>query len=205
MTKFKLVLAGVIAFAAMALSVSSASAYTATISPASTISATSSSVTFSDARRIINIICAVTLGGTLNAGPITIARGAAFGNIDSVNIRTCSGGSAIGLIEDGWALTLNDVPAGLPDNATGMLLDVNDASFELTVTILGFRVVCLYRGTAGANLAAIDTGTNTYRTGSITTLTGVLVGKFSGAASCPSNGALNATFAVSPAQSVTVS
>jgi hypothetical protein len=201
MSKIKLVLTAAIAFVAMAFSVSTASAYDASVSPAGAYTATSSTLTFSDGGGVIRIICPVTLTGSLNAGPITIAAGNSIGNISGVRIGTCAGGSAVALVANPWNLTINNVRGTLPNAATGLEFDVNGAAFELTVRILGISVRCLYGGTAGALLGF--TGANPYTTGGITVL-GNTVPRVSGSGVCPSSGRLNGSFALSPAQTVTV-
>lgn len=202
MSKIKLVLTAAIAFVAMAFSVSTASAYDASVSPAGGITATSSTLTFSDASSVIRIICPVTLTGSLNAGPITIAAGNSIGRISGVTIGTCAGGSAVALVGSGWNLTINSTLGTLPNAATGLAFDVNGAAFELTVRILGISVRCLYGGTAGALLGF--TGANPYTSGGITVL-GNTVPKVGGSGACPSSGRLNGAFALSPTQTVSVS
>lgn len=204
MTKIKLVLAATVALVAMAFAVSSASAaYTGSLSPGGTIASTASSLTFSDSGGLINIVCPVTLTGSLLTGPIATTAGSNFGTVTRVAIGTCRNGSAAALVGTGWAMNINTVLGTLPNAATGLLIDIVGASFNIRTTILGITVNCLYRGTAGALIAAA--GTNPYTVGSIAVLSGVSVPFSSGDAVCPSSGRLTGTFGVpAPAQTLTI-
>jgi hypothetical protein len=203
MSKIKLLLTAAVAMVAMAFAVSNASAYDVSVSPAGGITADSSSLTFSDAGGLINIVCPVTLDGTLDSGPITIAAGNPFGTIDGVTIGACRGGSAVALIGDPWPLQINRVLGTLPNAATGLLFDVVGASFELTVSIFGIPVRCLYSGTAGALMGA--TGSNPYTTSGTISVLGNTVPKAGGSSVCPSSGRLNGTFNLDPQQTLTIS
>jgi hypothetical protein len=183
------------------LAAASASAYDMTIAPAGAITAESSALSFSDSNRIINVVCPVTFGGSLDSGPIQIASGNQFGLIDGVSVGTCSGGSAVGLVNSGWELTVNSVLGTAPNGLTGILFNIENYSKQYTIRVLGLTIVCLYRGTALGLMSV--TGSNPYRTTSGTFL-GNLIPKFSGHSACPPNARPTGALSFIPAQTITV-
>lgn len=164
----KLAVAVVVASATMAASAGSAAAFSIALS-GGPFTLTSNSVTFSDSGGLVRVSCAGTLEGTLDTGPIPLARGSAVGAVDGGAFDRCSGGGGAPLVVQPWDVEVESVQGTLPNGATGILLRLVDFQVLLTVTILGMPVSCLYAGPLGISLSL--TGTNPYRTG--TTATGL--------------------------------
>lgn len=203
--KTKLAVTLVVAFAAMAAFASSAFAITATVSPAGSVNATGTS-TFTGGSTSIR--CPLTLGTNLSAGPITLARGARMGEVRSVTIGTCEGGSVESVLALPWSLTLNDTLPTLTSltttNATGALLNIVGASFNLSV--FGGFVNCLYSGTAGALLTLTHTeaGSSRYTARTLRALESVELSLVRGGFGCPTTGHFAGTFTLATTQTVTL-
>jgi len=200
MSKLKLLFGAALALMAFAaVSTSASAAYTAEISPAGEIEGISNGrVTFGSGPEIE---CNLTLYSNLNSS-VSVEVGASLGSVTEVEIEECEGGSGVVVLNLPWSLTIAAILGTAPDNMTGLLFDINNASFNLSV--FEGIVNCLYQGTAGALLAAVDTGTNTYSTGNIEVLEEIQLPKHSGSFLCPGEGGLEGEFSVEPSQSITV-
>lgn len=202
--KTKLVVMLAIAAAAMMVAASSASAITANVSRGGAVNATGTS-TFEGSG--ISIVCPLTLATNLSTGPITVARGNSLGSITGVTIGACTGGSVERVLALPWSLTINDTLPTIErlttTNATGVLMNINGASFNLS-TFGGF-LNCLYRGTAGALLTLTPTsaGANTYTARTLRALETVSLPLVSGSG-CPATGHFAGTFTLSAVQTVTL-
>lgn len=141
----------------------------------------------------ITLNCDVTLGGTL-ASSISDTAGAHVGAITGGSARNCDNGSAALLFgsPSTWELTLTRIDLA----GTLATLLVNDAQFS--VTVLG--TTCLYAGDVPISLDFSGSNPN-YRTGLITVLDHTLP-LASGGFLCPTTGILDATFALSPQQTL---
>lgn len=202
MKQFKRAAAAVaLALAALVALAGSAQAYNMAISLGGSISA-DSEIVFRDSRGIINVTCKLTLDGTLAAGPIAIATGNQIGQVTGATVGTCRGGSVTFLVPAPWSVTINTALGTLPNAMTGLLLDIRDFAFELTVEILRFTVRCLYRGPAGV-LVGVE-GSNPYRTRDTIVFLGNTIAKDTGTASCPAAGAAAGTARLTPTQTITV-
>lgn len=200
---FKLAVASLFAVLALGAAVQSAQAYDLSISPAGGV-ALSGILTFSDGGGVIRLTCPTTLSGSLDAGPVAAAAGSQLGAITSVRIGTCTGGTSVVLIGSGWPIVINTVLGTLPNAATGMLVDIQDFSWQLSFTVLGIPVACLFRGTAGGLFGL--SGTTPYVTTGSFTVLGNTIPLASGAGACPRSGRFNGTLSgFTPAQTVTVS
>jgi hypothetical protein len=206
MSKLKLLFAATVAVVAFSAMVSSASAERAEIRNGGNIASGSlGKITFGNGP---TIQCSLTLNGSLTTSA-TIVSGQQIGSITEVNINrsSCSGGEVSGVLSLPWAITLDGVPAGLPDNATAMRVKLRRTAFRLS-TFFGF-INCLYAETgstsAGGSLALNDTGTNRYTTGLLTADAAVQLPLISGGEGCPEEGSFAGTFGLTAQQSITVS
>jgi hypothetical protein len=199
---FKLALASLFAVLAMGVVGQSASAYDLSVSPAGPVAA-SGTLTFSDAGGLINITCPYTFDATLDAGPVALSAGSQLGTVDVVSIGSCTGGSAVALVDDPWPIQVAAVLGTQPNALTGLLVDVVGFSWEINVSIFGIPMRCLYLGTLGALFNV--TGTNPYATGSTLTTLGNAISKLGGSSTCPSSARFNGTLAFGPSQTLTVS
>ena len=196
--KTKLAVALVVALSAMGIAASSASAITASVSPAGTQNVTSSAVTFGGSG--ISIICELTLRTSLLGGPITVARGAQIGEVTEVRWANCSGGTVERVLSLNWRLTIGDtlptVASLTTRNATGILLIIQGASFNLSA--FGGFVNCLYRGNPGALMALTHTAreSTTYTGSSLVALSEIRLPFVSGSGLCPRTGTFSGTFSI---------
>lgn len=193
----KLILGVVTAFVVLVAGASSASAFTAVVSPGGGITSVSlGTVTFSSGETTIN--CNLTLTGELNR-VITLVSGVELGRIRVVTARECNNGATVTILALPYNLSFNESLGTLPDNGTGTRYTVRGASFNLS--LFGGFVNCLYRGEQPALLGTTDTGTNTYRSG-LNTIIGAPLSKVSGFG-CPASGELEGSFTLT-AQTITV-
>jgi hypothetical protein len=196
--KTRFAVALVVALAAMGVAASSAFAISATVANGGAVNATGSA-TFEGGG--ISIVCPLTLENSLLTGPIAIARGAKIGETTGVRIGSCTGGSVESVLALPWNLTIHDslptIASLTTRNATGLLLDINGASFNLSV--FGGFVNCLYSGTAGALLTLTHTAREsvTYTGSSLRALEAVSLPLIRGGFGCPSSGHFAGTFTLS--------
>lgn len=166
MRKVKLLLAvGAVALVALAAMSATTGAFRAAISRAGAISSASlGALTFEAGT---TVTCNVTLAGSLLL-TATIVAGTKIGEITEVRTASCSGGTVreilVGTGARAWPITINSVPAGLPNSVTGIELLLNNASFNLG---LFGAIECLYRGNVPSTLAlsAIRGSPGSYTTG----------------------------------------
>jgi hypothetical protein len=204
--KTKLAVALVVALSAMGILTANAFAVSASVERAGAVNATGSS-TFEGSG--ISIVCPLTLSNSLLRGPIVVARGNQIGEVTGVTIGACNGGAVESVLNTPWRLTINDslptVASLTTRNATGLLLNINGAAFNLSV--FGGFVNCLYSGTAGALLTMTHTAREsvTYTANSLRALEGVSLPLARGGFGCPANGHFAGTFALSATQTITLS
>ena len=206
LNKTKFAVALVVALAAMGVAASSAFAISATVANGGAVNATGTA-TFEGGG--ISIVCPLTLENSLLRGPITVARGAQLGETTGVRIGSCTGGSVESVLALPWRLTVNDtlptIASLTTTNATGVLLNVVNSSFNLSV--FGGFVNCLYSGNAGALLTLTHTaaGSSTYTARTLAALRSVEIPLSRGGFGCPANGHFAGTFTLSATQTVTLS
>jgi hypothetical protein len=195
-------LAVALAVVASGVAASSAAALDMTIDPAGrVVTASNGKLTFGEA---VSIQCNVTLKATLAATSIAVTSGAHVGEVSEVSIRNCEGGSVSGVLGLPWEITidapLETEPEAEPRNLTGMLFELRDVAFNLS--IFGGFVNCLYRGdTAGlAELIPTGEGETTYTANAIASLGEVFVPFERGSGFCPEDGAFTGEFTVNPEQ-----
>ncbi len=183
--------------AALAAMAGAAHGYTFTISPGGAFEQTSSALTFSDSGGLINVVCPVTLSGSLSTGEISTEAGSRFGTIDGARVGTCRGGSAVVLTGTASTLSVSGFLGTLPFGVTGLLYNVTTMAIQLNVSIIGIAVTCLYKGVTG-KLVSLPNILNS-------TILGTTMSLVSGSASCPSAGRLNGLLGIRPAQTVSAS
>jgi hypothetical protein len=190
----RLALLVVVAVAAAAVG-SGAAASEFQFSPGGAITGASlGPVTFSGSG--ITITCNLTLRGTVTSARVPKVAGTSYGEITSVTVGRCSGGtaSALGLP---WPVVYNAILGTLPEGVTGVSLTLQRAGFLMNT--IGLE--CLYGGSVTSLLAV--TGTNPYTTGLYAVPTGSSVPLVRGSFLCPRSGSMSGTFGISPTQTVT--
>jgi hypothetical protein len=196
----KLFLTAALAVVALLAAVGSASAFTATVSPAGNYTATGAGVLFSSGAT--EIICNVTLTGTLAASIAEVERsGRTIGATQTARISGCNNGATVTALNLPWSNTTTSVSGTLPDNATAQNFSVNNSSFNLS--LFGGFANCLYQGNAAAIMPLTDTGTNTYSATNIETDGTRTIALHSGFG-CPNSGSMEGTFRLGTTQSITV-
>lgn len=190
-----LTMAAAVVIAAFAVGAGAAAAGEFQFSPGGTITGASlGAVTFSS--NGITITCNLTLRGTVTSARVPKVAGTSYGEITSVSIGRCSGGTAV-VLNLPWPVTYNSILGSLPERVTGVSLTVSGTGFKLTT--LGLE--CLYGGSVTSLLAV--TGSNPYTTGLYAIPSGSSVPFVSGSPLCPRTGSMNGTFGISPQQTVT--
>jgi hypothetical protein len=191
----RLPLAAALALAALALGAASVSAAEFQFSPGGTITGASlGAVTFSGTG--VTITCNLTLRGTVTSARVPKVSGTSYGEITSVTIGRCTGGSAA-VLSLPWKITYNGILGTLPERVTGVSLTANGTGFKLTFS----GIECLYGGNVSTLLAV--TGTNPYTTGLYAVPSGSSLPLVSGSFLCPRSGSMTGTFGISPTQTVT--
>jgi hypothetical protein len=140
----------------------------------------------------IRVSCPVTLEGSFHSATIRKTRGALIGAITKAVIGgaepPCTGGRATMLQESlPWHLTWESFRGTLP-RIEGVTFLIRRYAYRIEVTVLGFRVGCLYKdqGRPEENLAG-EVAVNR-ETGQVTTetpLTNRYAGFLSGSELCP--------------------
>lgn len=184
-----------VALVALAVGCSTAVAGEFQFSPGGTITGTSlGPVTFSGSG--ITITCPLTLRGTVTSARVPKVAGTSYGEVTSVSIGRCSGGTAavLGLP---WPVVYNAILGTLPNAVTGVSLTVNRTGFLLNA----IGIECLYGGSITTLLAV--TGTNPYTTGLYEIPAGSSAPFVRGSFFCPRTGSMTGTFGISPTQTVT--
>lgn len=206
LNKTKLAVTLAVAIAAMAVSATSAFAVSASVSPGGAVNATGTA-TFTGGSTSIS--CPLTLANSLRTGPIVVRAGEELGTTTGVTIGTCTGGNVSGVLNTPWTLR---VVQSLPReetlttrNATGLLLSINNSSFNLS--IFGGFVNCLYSGNAGAlmPLTATAREETRYTARTLRALETVELALHEGGFGCPSAGHFAGTFTLATTQTVTLS
>jgi hypothetical protein len=188
-------MAAAIAVVAFAVLAASAAAGEFQFSPGGTITGTSlGPVTFSGSG--ITITCPLTLSGTVTSARVPKVAGTSYGEVTSVTVGRCSGGTAavLGLP---WPVVYNAILGALPEAVTGVSLTVQRTGFLLRT--LGLE--CLYGGNLTTLLAV--TGTNPYTTGLYAVPPGSSAPFVRGSVFCPRTGTMSGTFGITPTQTVT--
>jgi hypothetical protein len=163
--------------------------------PGGTITGTSlGPVTFSS--NGITITCPLTLRGTVTSNRVPKVAGTSYGEVTSVTVGRCSGGTAR-VLNLPWPVTYNAILGTLPEGVTGVSLTVERTGFLLNT--IGLE--CLYGGTITSLLAV--TGTNPYTSGLYEIPPGSSAPFVRGSFLCPRTGTMTGTFAISPTQTVT--
>jgi hypothetical protein len=195
--RFSLAIAAAIAVVAFAFAVGAGAAAAAEFQfgPGGTITGTSlGPVTFSGSG--ITITCPLTLRGTVTSRRVPKVAGTSYGEVTSVNIGRCSGGTA-SVLNLPWPVTYNAILGSLPNAVTGVSLTANGTGFQLSVS----GINCLYGGNITTLLAV--TGTNPYTTGLYEIPSGSGAPFVRGSFLCPRTGTMTGTFGITPTQTVT--
>jgi hypothetical protein len=162
-------------------------------------------LTFSDASRAFAVSCNTTLGGSLTSSEISVVPGTRFGELTEAGTESCSGGTITFLLprERPWQLAYESARGELPDLMREFLFNIREFAFLASVTVLGVRVSCLYRGSAGASVSFAEPEENPYN---ITTfrLTGNSLERVSGGATCPSTAIVTGTLRFNATQKMQV-
>lgn len=192
----KWLLIAALALVALTAASSGASAASFRISPGGAISSPSvGKLSFTGSG--LTIACNVTLNGTLSNALLLKVAGTVFGAVTAVRIANCEGGNVSGVLNLNWPLKYNSILGTLPEAVTGILFDIERASFNLSTF---FELVnCLYEGTAGALLSV--SGRNPYTTGGIRALETVRLPLHEGEG-CPATGSMRGSFTIT-AQTIT--
>jgi hypothetical protein len=191
----RLPLAAALALGALALGAATASAGEFQFSPGGAITGTSlGAITFSGSG--VTITCNLTLSGTVTSARVPKVAGTSYGEITSVTIGRCSGGSAA-VLNLPWPVTYNAILGTLPEGVTGVSLTANGTGFAMTFS----GIQCLYGGNLTTLLAV--TGRNPYTTGLYTVPSNSSLPLLSGGFLCPRSGSMSGTFGISPTQTVT--
>ncbi len=191
----KLFVSAALALVALLAVAGSAAAFTATVSPAGSITSTTSAAEFIGGSTTIR--CPLTLRGSLNAS-VTLTAGQSLGSISRIEVGTCSGGSEVSVL--GLPYDLPFVASeGLPNEVAEVEFNVRGASFNLG--LFGGFINCLYSGNQPSILNV--TGTNPYTTSTIETEPTAL-NLARGGFGCPSTGRMKATFSLSPSQRISI-
>lgn len=193
--RVRLAMVVAIAIVAFAAAAGTAAAGEFQFSPGGAITGASlGAVTFSS--NGITITCNLTLRGTVTSARVPKVAGTSYGEITSVSIGRCSGGTAsvLGLP---WPVVYNSILGTLPEGVTGVSLTVQRTGFLLNT--IGLE--CLYGGSVSSLLAV--TGTNPYTTGLYAIPSGSSVPFVRGSFLCPTTGSMSGTFGISPQQTVT--
>ncbi|MGN6188150.1 MAG: hypothetical protein ACTHOE_04575 [Conexibacter sp.] len=191
----RLLAVAALAIAAMALAGGSAAAGEFQFRPGGAITGASlGPVTFSG--NGITITCNLTLRGTVTSARVPKVAGTSYGEITSVTIGRCSGGTAsvLGLP---WPVVYNAILGTLPEGVTGVSLTIQRTGFLLNT--IGLE--CLYGGSVTSLLGV--TGRNPYTTGLYAIPSGSSVPFVRGSFLCPRTGTMTGTFGLSPTQTVT--
>jgi hypothetical protein len=184
-----------LAIAAAALGAGTAAAGEFQFNPGGTITGTSlGPVTFTS--NGITITCPLTIRGTVTSARVPKVAGTSYGEITSVTVGRCSGGTAsvLGLP---WPVTYNAILGVLPEGVTGVSLTVERTGFLLNT--IGLE--CLYGGTITSLLAV--TGANPYTSGLYEVPPGSSAPLVRGSFLCPRSGTMTGTFGITPTQTVT--
>lgn len=193
--RFSLATAAAIAVVAFAAVSGTAAAGEFQFSPGGAITGASlGPVTFSGSG--ITITCNLTLRGTVTSARVPKVAGTSYGEITSVSVGRCTGGTA-SVLNLPWPVVYNSILGSLPEGVTGVSLTVQRAGFKLNS--LGLE--CLYGGSLTSLLAV--TGSNPYTTGLYAIPSGSSVPFVSGSPLCPRTGSMSGTFGISPTQTVT--
>ena len=194
----KLFLAAALSLLALVASAGTASAFTAAVEPAGTISSVSEGkVIFASGSTRIE--CNLTLRGSLNSR-VTLTAGQSLGTITGVEARECSAGATVTVLATPWTLEYTSTEGTLPNAATAVNFNVLRAAFRLS--LFGGFINCLYEGNQPSILSV--SGTNPYTSGVIT-IEPVSLPRRAGSG-CPATGSMSGTFrGLSPSQRITVS
>jgi hypothetical protein len=185
----------VVALAALAAATGTAAAAEFQFSPGGTITGTSlGPVTFSGSG--ITITCPLTLRGTVTSARVPKVAGTSYGEITSVTVGRCSGGS-VSVLGLPWPVVYNAILGTLPNAVTGVSLTVNRTGFLFNA--LGLE--CLYGGSITSLLAV--TGSNPYTSGLYAIPPGSSAPFVRGSFFCPRTGSVSGTFGITPTQTVT--
>ena len=191
----RLLAVAVAVIAAMAVGSGMAAAAEFQFSPGGTITGTSlGPVTFSGGG--ITITCPLTLRGTVTSARVPKVSGTSYGEITSVTIGRCSGGTA-SVLNLPWPITYNAILGTLPNAVTGVALTASRLGFQLSA----IGITCLYGGSVATLLAV--TGMNPYTTGLYAVPAGSSAPFVSGSFLCPRSGTMTGTFGITPQQTVT--
>jgi len=191
----KLAMLAAVALAALTAGGGAATASEFQFSPGGAITGTSlGPVTFSGSG--ITITCNLTIRGTVTSARVPKVVGTSYGEITSVSVGRCSGGTAavLGLP---WPVVYNGILGTLPNAVTGVSLTVQRTGFLLTT----FGLECLYGGSLTSLLAV--TGTNPYTSGLYAIPPGSSAPFVRGSIFCPRTGSMSGTFGITPTQTVT--
>lgn len=183
LTRSKLLLTGLLAALVLVAAVGTASANRLSISNKN-IRAVWNKLNFTDAGRVVNIECDVTIEGSFHVNTITKTRGALIGYISRApQPQNCVGGGATILQESlPWHVRYDSFTGTLP-RLTGVRLQLVLAAFRLNV---GFE--CLYRSNATEPAFGIA---NVETNGLVTGLTAdntTTIPRVEGSIFCPASG-----------------
>lgn len=181
------IIALVVALVAVAAMAGTASANTIQSRPAGSItSASLGRLTFHSS--LSNVICPVTMRGSLLTEAVSNTAGTRIGSISAVSIGTCEGASGVTVLSLPWNETLTASYTG-----TRVEFTINGASFLLHEVFGGLE--CLYSGNANAS-AAVSSSV----TGLVTSAANAL--RNVGNAFCPTEGNMQGTTTLEPHQTI---
>jgi hypothetical protein len=196
-----------IALIALLAAAGTASAFRLTIRPGGAISAASlGNLTFEAG---VSIACPITLNGSLLTSA-TIVAGTRLGTITEAtwNSSHCEGGEiSMFLVELAWNISLDSIPAGLPNEVRGFSIRIS--SFATRYSTLGGFINCLYAYRSERFMLASVSVARTASAGVYTTglwgIQGNTSSLVSGGFACPGTGSYRGTFGLNPTQTLTIS
>lgn len=199
----KTMLTAAVVVTALLAHASSASAYDATFEPSGAMSIASiGGVTFEMSG--IELICNVTLSGSLNASfeDLEVDTDQDVGEITRVNWNSCSGGSVRAVLGLEWNVAWDNAAGTLPSSISSVSFTIED--FEWQWAVIGGFFNCLYQGDLPLEMAMNRTRTlGTYTTSTLSVV-GAPLDKGSGSL-CAGTMGVTGAFSMSPTQTLVVS
>jgi hypothetical protein len=173
LSKTKLLIVAVLALAAISFAATSASAASLQIRPGGAITATSlGRITFESNIFGLGPECRVEMIGRLLTTVVTKVEGAKLGEITSIVVTECTGGTATTLVTTTAPATIQyaSITGTLPEGVTAALIRIANVRFLIEVATVNTK--CLYAATIGASTPTTRIGAGTYTTGLFTLLSG---------------------------------
>jgi hypothetical protein len=194
-------LTSALALVGLAMTSPVALAATASISPAGSITMTSSGRMSFAGSSIVRPECVFTATGSLNAGPITKTVGNSFGTLTNVQLTNCTGVDSVTALGLPWQIRYLGFEGVLPNGVTAFRLGI-DAT-QLQFYGLPLARDCLYGGLAPLRMSVF--GANPYTNGVLNgTGSTSPLGRRAGGALCPGSLWLNGTLTTLISQTIRV-